>query len=295
MEKIRVAIVGYGNIGKYALRAVEMASDEVCAGIVRRGGSAGGYRELDRYAVVSDIRQLENVDVAIVAAPSRHVGEVVKTCLEAGVSTVDSFDIHTGIAALRTELDEVARRNGVASVVSAGWDPGSDSVVRALLAALAPEGETFTNFGPGRSMGHTVAAKAVPGVRDAVSITVPEGKGVHRREVYVVLDDGAEGDKVAAAIKADPYFASDHTEVRVVDDVAAFDTESHGVNLVREGAAGYRFSFDMRINNPALTGQILACAARAATRQRPGCYTLIEIPPVDLLPGDREDIIRKLV
>lgn len=295
MEKIRVAIVGYGNIGRYALRAVEMASDEVCAGIVRRGGSAGGYRELDRYAVVSDIRQLENVDVAIVAAPSRHVGEVVKTCLEAGVSTVDSFDIHTGIAALRTELDEVARRNGVASVVSAGWDPGSDSVVRALLAALAPEGETFTNFGPGRSMGHTVAAKAVPGVRDAVSITVPEGKGVHRREVYVVLDDGAEGDKVAAAIKADPYFASDHTEVRVVDDIAAFDTESHGVNLVREGAAGYRFSFDMRINNPALTGQILACAARAATRQRPGCYTLIEIPPVDLLPGDREDIIRKLV
>lgn len=295
MEKIRVAIVGYGNIGRYALRAVEMASDEVCAGIVRRGGSAGGYRELDRYAVVSDIRQLENVDVAIVAAPSRHVGEVVKTCLEAGVSTVDSFDIHTGIAALRMELDEVARRNGVASVVSAGWDPGSDSVVRALLAALAPEGETFTNFGPGRSMGHTVAAKAVPGVRDAVSITVPEGKGVHRREVYVVLDDGAEGDKVAAAIKADPYFASDHTEVRVVDDIAAFDTESHGVNLVREGAAGYRFSFDMRINNPALTGQILACAARAATRQRPGCYTLIEIPPVDLLPGDREDIIRKLV
>ena len=82
-----------------------------------------------------------------------------------GINTVDSFDIHTGIADLRRSLDSVAKAHNAVSVISAGWDPGSDSVVRALLEAMVPKGITYTNFGPGMSMGHTVAVKAIEGVK----------------------------------------------------------------------------------------------------------------------------------
>lgn len=299
MEKIRVAIIGYGNIGRYALQALKSAPDMECAGVVRRSGSAEGCPELGGLKVVSDVDELGKVDVAILSTPSRKVEETAVRYLSKGISTVDSFDIHTGIADLRAALMPIAAANGAVSIISAGWDPGTDSVMRTLLEAMAPSGDTYTNFGPGRSMGHTVAAKAVPGVKNALSITLPLGKGVHGRKVYVEIEPGYDPLAVAAAIKSDPYFAHDDTEVVPVDDVDALNTVEHGVNLVREGACstvpGQKFAFDMRINNPALTGQVLVSCARAAVRQRPGCYTLPEIPPVDLLPGDRDTLIRRLV
>ncbi len=181
MEKIRVAIVGYGNIGRFTLEAVEAAADMECAGVVRRSGNAEGIPELAPYKVVSDIRELGKVDVAVLAVPSRKVEETAVKYLGLGISTVDSFDIHTSIRALRSHLDEVAKASGAVSVISAGWDPGSDSVVRALMQGLAPKGVSYTNFGPGRSMGHSVAVKAIAGVKDALSVTIPIGTGLRRR------------------------------------------------------------------------------------------------------------------
>ncbi|MBR5055478.1 MAG: diaminopimelate dehydrogenase [Bacteroidales bacterium] len=299
MEKIKVAIVGYGNIGKYSLEAVEAAPDMECVGVVRRSGSAEGYPELAAYNVVSDIRELGKVDVAILATPSRKVKETAEKYLSMGISTVDSFDIHTDICALRSALGPLAVANGAVSIISAGWDPGSDSVVRALMQGLAPKGVTYTNFGPGRSMGHSVAAKSIPGVKDALSVTIPIGTGLHRRMVYVELEEGADFAAVDAAIHADPYFAHDETHVTQVDSVDDLNDVGHGVNLVRKGVSGkthnQHFEFDMSINNPALTGQVLVMVARAAVRQRPGCYTMIEIPVIDMLAGDRETLIRSLV
>ncbi|MCQ2183944.1 MAG: diaminopimelate dehydrogenase [Bacteroidales bacterium] len=303
MEKIRIAIVGYGNIGRYALQAVEAASDMECVGIVRRNPIRDGFEELEKYKVVSDISELGKVDVAILSVPSRKVEETAPKYLEAGICTVDSYDIHTGIVDLRAFLSPIARGNSAVSIISAGWDPGSDSVVRALLQALAPKGVSYTNFGPGRSMGHSVAAKAVPGVKDALSVTHPAGKGVHKRLVYVELEKGASFADVSAAIKADPYFVHDETRVLAVTSIDYLNSMMHGVNLVREGASGRteggKFEFNMRINNPALTGQVLAASARAAFRLKgrnlPGCYTLIEIPVIDLLEGDPDDLVRRLV
>ena len=299
MEKIKVAIVGYGNIGKYSLEAVEAAPDMECAGVVRRNGSAAGFPELAGYKVVSDIRELGHVDVAILATPSRKVKENAEKYLAMGINTVDSFDIHTDICALRAALGPLAEANGAVSVISAGWDPGSDSIVRALLQGLAPKGVTYTNFGPGRSMGHSVAVRAIDGVKDALSVTIPIGTGLHRRMVYVELEDGADFAKVEAAIKSDPYFVHDETHVQQVACVDDLNDVGHGVNLVRKGVSGQthnqHFEFDMSINNPALTGQVLVMAARAALRQRPGCYTMIEIPVIDYLAGDRETLVRQLV
>ena len=294
---IKAVIVGYGNIGRYTLDALLAAGDFEIAGIVRRDAT-NIPDELKGYKVVSDLSAVE-ADVAILCTPTRKVEEYAKKALALGMNTVDSFDIHTGIVDLRRELDAEAKRHGKVSVISAGWDPGSDSVVRALLQACAPKGITYTNFGPGMSMGHTVAVKAIEGVKAALSMTIPLGTGIHRRMVYVELCDGYKLADVAAAIKADPYFASDETHVIEVDSVDEVKDMGHGVNMVRKGVSGttqnQRFEFDMSINNPALTAQILVGAARAAMKQRPGAYTMIEIPVIDLLEGDRETLIRHLV
>lgn len=299
MKKIRAAIAGYGNIGKYVLETLKVTPDFEIAGVIRRNGAENCPEELKGIKVVKDIKELENVDVAILCTPTRKVEEYAKPILEMGINTVDSYDIHTGIVDLRRSLGEVARKHNAVSIISAGWDPGSDSVVRTLLQAIAPKGITYTNFGPGMSMGHTVAVKAVEGVKAALSMTIPMGTGVHRRMVYVEIEDGYDFAKVAEAIKTDPYFVNDETHVFKVDDVDALKDMGHGVNLTRKGVSGKTqnqlFEFNMRINNPALTAQVLVCVARASFKQQSGCYTMIEIPVIDLLPGDREDLIRHLV
>ena len=299
MNKIRVAVVGYGNIGKSAVEALEAAQDMEIVGIVRRSGREGCPREIEGYTIVKDIKELENVDVAILATPTRSVEEYALECLKQGINTVDSFDIHGLIVDLRRTLDKAAKENGTVSVIAAGWDPGSDSVVRTLMESLAPKGLTYTNFGPGRSMGHSVCVRSKKGVKDALSMTIPVGEGIHRRMVYVELEEGASLEEVTKEIKADPYFSNDETHVFQVDSVDALNDVGHGVNLVRKGVSGQThnqlFEFNMKINNPALTSQVLVNAARATMRQQPGAYTMIEIPVIDYLPGDREELIRHLV
>ena len=299
MKKVRAAIVGYGNIGQYALQALEAAPDFEVAGIVRRAGAENCPEELKAYQVVKDIKELGQVDVALLCTPTRSVEAYAKEILAQGINTVDSFDIHSAIPALRQSLNQSAKENSAVAIISAGWDPGSDSIVRTMLEAVAPKGITYTNFGPGMSMGHTVAVKAIEGVKAALSMTIPTGTGIHRRMVYIEVKEGYEFDKVAAAIKADAYFVNDETHVKQVDSVDALLDMGHGVNLTRKGVSGKTqnqlFEFNMRINNPALTGQVLVCAARATMRQQPGCYTLVEVPVIDLLPGERDEWIAHLV
>ncbi len=299
IRKIRAAIVGYGNIGRYSLQALQAAPDFEVAGIVRRHGADAKPLELEPYKVVSDIRDLEDVDVAILATPTRSCEEYAKTILPLGINTVDSFDIHSQICQYRQTLMPICQQIGRVSVIAAGWDPGSDSVVRTLMESLAPKGLSYTNFGPGMSMGHSVCVRGKEGVKNALSVTIPLGEGIHRRMVYVELEKGAMLDDVEKQIKADPYFANDETHVFEVDSVDNVRDMGHGVNLVRKGVSGQthnqHFEFNMSINNPALTAQVLVGVARATMRLQPGCYTMIEIPVIDLLPGNREKWIGKLV
>ena len=299
MDKIRAAVVGYGNIGKSVVEALQAAPDFEIAGIVRRSGAENKPAELANYEVVKDIKELKDVDVAILATPTRKVEEHAKEILAMGINTVDSFDIHTQIISLRRSLDESGKKGNAVAIISAGWDPGSDSVVRTLLEAIAPKGVTYTNFGPGRSMGHSVAVRAIEGVKDALSMTIPTGTGIHRRMVYVELEEGADFKKVERTIKADPYFVNDETHVKQVPCVDDLNDVGHGVNLVRKGVSGIThnqmFEFNMRINNPALTAQVMVCCARASMKQQPGCYTMIEVPVIDLLYGNREELIAHLV
>lgn len=297
---IKAAVVGYGNIGKSVVEALKAAPDFSLCGLVRRQVPKDVPAELAGIEIVDDIAKLSvKPDVAILCTPTRSVPQTAKGVLALGINTVDSFDIHTQIWDLKTELDAVAKEHGRVSVISAGWDPGSDSVVRALIESCAPKGITYTNFGPGMSMGHTVAAKAIEGVKNALSMTIPLGTGVHRRMVYIELEEGYSYEDVAARLKSDDYFAHDETHVIAVDDVDALKDMGHGVHLTRKGVSGVTqnqlFSFDMQINNPALTAQNLVSVARASMKQQPGAYTMIELPVIDLLYGDRERLIRHLV
>lgn len=299
MEKLRVAIVGYGNVGRYALEAVQASPDMELVGVVRRQAAGPQPRELTGVRVVGAITELEGVQGALLAVPTRSVPQYAAEILRLGIHTVDSYDVHGDLADLRRQLDPIARENGAVAVISAGWDPGTDSMIRGMLEFMAPRGITYTNFGPGMSMGHSVAVKAIPGVRDALSLTIPAGMGVHKRAVYVELEPGADFAAVEQAVKQDPYFVKDETRVTQVPDVKQLIDMGHGVVMERKGVSGMtqnqQFRFEMRINNPALTAQVMVASLRAAARQRPGCYTMLEIPVIDYLPGDREEWIRKLV
>ena len=288
-DKIRVAVFGYGNIGKAVEEAVSVTSDMTLAGIFH-------HDEMDRLEACRP-------DIVLLGVPSREAPATAERLLEKGFNTVDSFDIHTQIPAVYRRLDDAARAHNAVSILSAGWDPGSDSVVRALMEALVPQGLTYTDFGPGRSMGHTVAAKHIPGVRDALSMTIPLGTGIHRRMVYVEIEKGHTYDEVRDAILRDDYFAHDETHVIEVDSVKALNNVAHGVRLSRNGVSGtthnQRIDFNMTINNPALTGQIMVATARAAMRllerRQYGCYTMIQLAPVDMLEGGSEEWIKRLV
>ncbi len=299
MKKIRAAVVGYGNIGHFSVQALEAAPDFEIAGIVRRQGDKDKPLELTPYEVVDDITKLKNVDVAILATPTRTCPELSAKIVALGINTVDSFDIHTSILDYRTKQMENCKKAGRVSVISAGWDPGSDSIVRVLLESLAPKGLSYTNFGPGMSMGHSVVARSKKGVRNALSMTIPLGEGIHRRMVYVELEDGYTVEQVYDELKADDYFAHDELHVFAVKSVDEVRDMGHGVHMTRKGVSGktqnQRFSFDMSINNPALTGQVLVNVARASMRLQPGCYTMPEIPVIDMLPGTREEVVATLV
>ncbi|MEN9918118.1 MAG: hypothetical protein RL662_554 [Bacteroidota bacterium] len=298
MDKIRAVIVGYGNIGKYVLDAIINAPDIEVVGIVRRNPS-DVPAELKDYKVVASIKELKDVDVAVLCTPTRSVEAYAKECLELGISTVDSYDIHGGIVDLRRSLDVVAKANKAASIISAGWDPGTDSMIRSMFEFMAPKGISYTNFGPGMSMGHTVAVKAIKGVKEALSMTIPLGTSIHRRMVYIELEEGSKFEDVAAAIKADDYFVHDETHVTLVDNVDDLKDMGHGVNMIRKGVSGSTqnqlLEFNMKINNPALTAQVLVASVRAVLKQQPGAYTMIEVPIIDYIYGDRETLIKKLV
>ncbi len=298
MEKIKAAIVGYGNIGQFVLHALQQSPDFEISGIVRRNIN-NIPAELNDYKVVTDIHDLDKIDVAILCTPTREVEKYAEVLLAEGINTVDSYDIHSGIVALRSRLDKIAKENGSVAIISAGWDPGSDSVIRTLMQAAAPKGLTYTNFGPGMSMGHTVCVKSKPGVKNALSMTIPLGTGIHRRMVYVEIEDGYTLNQIAKAVKEDPYFVNDETHVMQVSSIDEVKDMGHGVNMVRKGVSGItqnqRFEFNMTINNPALTAQMLVNVARASIKQNPGAYTMIEIPVIDLLPGDRNELIGHLV
>jgi diaminopimelate dehydrogenase len=174
------------------------------------------------------------------------------------------------------------------SILATGWDPGFDSIQRALFAQFSPLGETLTTFGPGRSMGHTTEVKDIKGVRDAVSLTLPGSKpGTQKRKVYVVADK-SEQERIESKIKNHPYFIKDPTEVKFVPSIAKYDTDKHRGHLINCGSE-VKVEITLGGVNPIMTANMMYAAARAAFRaainEEFGCFTVVERAPLDFVPG----------
>ena len=292
MQKISVAIVGWGNVGRGCKRAISECSDLVLAGVVRRASSLK-YEDpdLENTLVVSDITELEHVDVAILCIPSREVPERVKQYHELGISTIDSYDEHANIASVRRDLDISAKSKKVVSIIGAGWDPGTDSAIRAIMKLVSITGHGTTTFGGdkgGRSMGHTAQVKQIAGVRDAVALTLANGRGKQKRKVYVELEKDVDFASVEQAIVSDPYFKNDPTEVIVVKDINKYNTLNHSVCLERTGMQVNQ-KYEAEGVNPEFTANIMVSCARACMKayvdEDFGAYTFIERPLIDYLPG----------
>ena len=292
MQKISVAIVGWGNVGRGCKRAISECSDLVLAGVVRRASSLK-YEDpdLENTLVVSDITELEHVDVAILCIPSREVPERVKQYHELGISTIDSYDEHSNIASVRRDLDISAKSKKVVSIIGAGWDPGTDSAIRAIMKLVSITGHGTTTFGGekgGRSMGHTAQVKQIEGVKDAVALTLANGRGKQKRKVYVELEKDADFDSIEKEIVSDPYFKNDPTEVIVVKDINKYNTLNHSVSLERTGMQVNQ-KYEAEGVNPEFTANIMVSCARACMKaymdEDFGAYTFIERPLIDYLPG----------
>jgi diaminopimelate dehydrogenase len=302
MQHTRAAIIGYGNVGRAAADALAASPDFELAGVVRRKAAPGDLLRGHSWVApsVSSITDLEGVQAALVCVPTRELAKVEFALLESGISVVDAFDIHgEAICAHKEALQPSAISGQAVGVIASGWDPGIDSVIRALMEVAAPAGSTYTNFEPGMSMGHSVIARSVPGVEDAISITLPAGRGRHKRAVYVVPDGSRPFQDVAGDIASDPCFVDNETEVFPVTSVEPFADNGHAVRIEREGvigaASGQVFEWHMKICNPAATAQIMLGALRAALRAEPGVYTLLELPIAHMLPGSIGENIRRLI
>lgn len=302
MNKIGVAVVGFKNVGKAAVRALEEAGDLELRGVVTDINSLEAVRkQFPEIVFTADIATLEGVDVAVLCLSSPQIPEAAESILKRGINTVDCFDMHSDdIIKLKAQLQQVSTENKVVSISAAGWDPGTDSVIRAMMEIAAPKGITYTNFGPGMSMEHTLAAKAVRGVKNALSVTVPEGFGFHKRCVYVECEPGVDFDEVELNIKKDKYFFDDMTYLVETDNVDSLTDNGHSVLIERKGVASQtsnqRFNFQATMTNPAVTAQTMVSSVRAAMKQKPGNYLLIEIAPIDLLEGeDRNALIKRVV
>jgi len=299
MSKYRIAVVGCGNVGASAVQAVKNAPDMELVGIVEQAQLCEKLSPQYSCPVVDSVDKIAKPHGVVLAIPSTLVPVIAPEYLRQGIATSDSYDIH-GQSLLDTvnTLEGAAKEGHVASVSSAGWDPGTDSMIRAIFKTMTPLGLTHTNFGPGMSMGHTVAVKKFPGVKDALSMTIPVGRGVHQREVYVELESGTDFEQVKEQICSDPYFAKDKTSIYQVDDVAALMDVGHGVNIQRRGVASgvhnQFLEFTSRVTNPAVTAQVMVSSLRAALKQAPGAYVLLDLPLRDFLPGERSDLIKEL-
>lgn len=292
MQKISVAIVGWGNVGRGCKRAIEECSDMVLAGVVRRPTSIKNEDPaLENTRVVSDITKLKDVDVALLCIPSREVPERIRQYQDLGYCTVDSYDEHDKILSVRRESEINAQVKKTVHIIGAGWDPGTDSAIRAIMKLVSITGHTTTTFGGttgGRSMGHTVFVKNIEGVKNAVALTLANGRGKQKRKVYIELLPDADLEKIESTIKNDPYFTNDPVEIEVVKSIDKYNTLHHAGSVERTGMQVNQ-RYDVAGINPEFTANIMVSCVRACMTAKNkgefGTYTFIERPLTDYIAG----------
>ena len=324
---IKLAIVGYGNLGKGVEAAVLQNPDmALCAVFTRRdpGSVQVNTPDVPVLPMAALDGMLDRLDVLILCGGSATDLPEMTPAMAAKCCVVDSFDHHAQIPAHIERVGAAAKAAGTAAVVSCGWDPGMFSLARIYAQAALPEGESYTFWGPGLSQGHSDAVRRVPGVVDARQYTVPVEAALeqvrsganpqlttrqkHTRHCYVVAQEGADREEITRQIcQMSGYFADYDTTVEFITKEEMEKNHSampHGGFVIRAGATadGNRHTIEYSLkleSNPKFTASILVACARAAVRMHQrgetGCFTMAQIRPCDLLACSVDDIQKTMI
>ena len=325
---MRIAIYGYGNIGRGVELAIRANADQELIGVFTRRApeTVKTLTGAPVYAADSIFDHAGEIDAVILCGGSATDLPELTPMLAKDFNVIDSFDTHANIPRHFDAVDAAAKAGGKLSLISCGWDPGMFSLNRLYANAILPDGKDYTFWGRGVSQGHSDAIRRIPGVVDARQYTVPieEALGAvrsgrqpeltarqkHLRECYVVAAPGADKEAIERAIKTMPnYFADYDTTVTFISEEEMKKNHSalpHGGFVIRTGTSGlhdehtHRIEYSLTLDsNPEFTAGVLTAFARAigrmADRGETGCRTVFDIAPADLSPLSREEQRRTML
>ena len=325
---MRLGILGYGNLGKGVELAVKQNDDvELVAVFTRRNPET---LKINSNAKVIHISELENykseIDVLILCGGSATDLPIQTPECAKMFNVVDSFDTHAKIPEHFANVDKSAKEGGKIGIISVGWDPGMFSLNRLYANAILPVGSDYTFWGKGVSQGHSDAIRRIEGVKDAKQYTVPVKKALdsvkncenpvlstsdkHTRECFVVLEEGADADRIEKEIKTMPnYFADYETTVHFISEEELKKNHSkinHGGFVFRTGKTGINgehnhvIEYNLKLDsNPEFTSSVLVAYARAAFKMNneglSGCKTVFDVPPAYLSPKSAEELRKTML
>ena len=324
MSKIRIGIVGYGNLGRGTELAIRQNPDmELTCVFTRRDPSSLKIltEDVPVYKMDDIANHKNDADVLILCGGSATDLPVQGPQLAEMFCTIDSFDTHAKIPEYFASVDAAAKKDGNVSIISVGWDPGMFSVARLYGSCILPEGKDYTFWGRGVSQGHSDAIRRVDGVADARQYTIPVDEAVesvrkgldpelttrqkHIRECFVVAKEGADKAKIEAEIKNMPnYFADYDTTVHFISQEELDRDHSgipHGGFVIRSGNTGVNgetkhiVEYNLKLgSNPEFTSSILVAYARAAYRLhkegQSGAKSVFDIAPAYLSPKSGDEL-----
>ena len=326
MNKIKVAICGYGNLGKGVESEINKSNDmEFTYIFTRRNPKELNTKSNVPVLSIDELKNyIDKIDVMIMCGGSatdlpKQVKEVNKL-----YNTVDSFDTHAKIPEYFKEVNESALNNNKVSIISGGWDPGMFSVMRTYASSILQNGKTYTFWGRGVSQGHSDAIRRIEGVKNAIQYTIPVEEAMdrvrngenpelttrekHIRECFVVADENADKEKIENEIKTMPnYFDEYDTTVHFVTDEELKENHSkmnHGGFVIHSGTTGdnnkHVIEYSLKLDsNPQFTSSVLIALARANYRLqkdgKKGAFSILDIPPAYLSPKTGEELRKELL
>ena len=326
MDKIRIGICGYGNLGKGVEAEITKNPDMELVAVFSRRKPTESLEIKSKTPVVHISEAADwkdKIDVLILCGGSKSDLPSQGPEFAKIFNTVDSFDTHAKIPEYFIAVDQAAKEENHLSVISAGWDPGLFSIQRLYMGAILPEGLTYTFWGPGVSQGHSEAVRGISGVKDAIQYTLPNENALdrirngetpelttgekHKRLCYVVCEENADKERIENEIKTMPnYFADYETTVEYISQEELKENHSkmmHGGYVMHTGETGngnkQGVEFKLKLDsNPEFTSSVLIACARAvyklAKKGECGAITMFDIPPAMLSQKSPEEL-RKIL
>lgn len=326
--KIKIAIAGYGNLGKGVECAIKQNDDMELYGVFSRRNpeTVKTLTGASVYKIDEILNHKDNIDVLVICGGSATDLPVQTPEYAKYFNVVDSFDNHANIPVHFENVDKIAKESGKIAMISVGWDPGMFSLNRFYSQCILPEGEDYTFWGKGVSQGHSDAIRRIDGVLDARQYTIPvedalskvrngenptlNARQKHTRECFVVAEDGADKERIEKEIKTMPnYFEPYDTTVHFItaeEMKKNHSTLPHGGFVIRSGCTGLNnenkhiIEYSLKLDsNPEFTSSVLICYARAAYKMNKegmsGCKTVFDVAPVYLSKKSPEEMRKNVL